>query len=142
MGLLVEGKWQDQWYDTKKSNGKFVRQDAGFRNWITADGSAGSSGVGGFKAEAGRYHIYISHACPWANRAAIFRKLKGLEDLISLSVVDHFMGDEGWTFAEAGGEETQDHQFGFKRMHQSIPRPSRTIADGPLCLSYGTSRAG
>lgn len=119
VGLLVEGKWHDQWYDTKNTGGKFVRQDAGFRNWITADGSAGPSGVGGFKAEAGRYHLYISHACPWANRTAIFRKLKGLEDLISISVVDHFMGAEGWTFAEGGdGEETQDHLFGSSRMHQ------------------------
>ena len=118
VGLLVEGKWHDQWYDTKNTGGKFVRQDAGFRNWITADGSAGPSGVGGFKAEAGRYHLYISHACPWANRTAIFRKLKGLEDLISISVVDHFMGAEGWTFAEAEGDETQDHLFGSSRMHQ------------------------
>lgn len=117
MGLLVEGVWKDQWYDTKKSGGKFVRSDAGFRNWVTADGTAGPSGEGGFKAEAGRYHLYISHACPWANRAAVFRKLKGLEDAISLSVVDWFMGDEGWTFGEEGGD-TRDTENGFSRMHQ------------------------
>ena len=118
MGLLVDGEWKDQWYDTKKSGGKFVRSDAGFRNWITADGSAGPSGEGGFKAEAGRYHLYISHACPWANRTAIFRKLKGLEDAISLSVVDHFMGSEGWTFNGEGDGSTKDHINGFDRMHQ------------------------
>ncbi|MEM9734461.1 MAG: glutathione S-transferase family protein [Pseudomonadota bacterium] len=117
MGLLVKGVWQDQWYDTKKSGGKFVRSDAGFRNWVTADGSAGPSGEGGFKAEAGRYQLYISHACPWANRAAIFRKLKSLEEAISLSVVDWFMGDEGWTFGEEG-TETRDTENGFARMHQ------------------------
>jgi len=118
MGLLVEGKWVDQWYDTKKSGGKFVRSDAGFRNWVTVDGSAGPTGDAGFKAEAGRYHLYISHACPWANRAAIFRKLKGLENAISLSVVDHFMGSEGWTFNEEEGAGTTDDLFGSTRMHQ------------------------
>ena len=117
MGLLVEGEWKDQWYDTKKSGGKFVRSDAGFRNWITEDGGAGPTGEAGFKAEAGRYHLYISHACPWANRAAIFRKLKGLESAISLSVVDHFMGDEGWTFGEEKDGSTVDHINSFSRMH-------------------------
>ncbi|MEL7274655.1 MAG: glutathione S-transferase family protein [Pseudomonadota bacterium] len=117
MGLLVEGVWKDQWYDTKKSGGKFVRSDAGFRNWVTADGSPGPSGEGGFKAEAERYHLYISHACPWANRAAILRTLKGLEDAISISVVDWFMGDEGWTFSEEGND-TSDTENGFSRMHQ------------------------
>ncbi len=118
MGLLVEGEWKDQWYDTKSSGGKFVRSDAGFRNWVTADGAAGPSGEGGFKAESNRYHLYISHACPWANRVAIFRKLKGLEDHISLSVVDHFMGDEGWTFNGESDGSTQDHIHNFERMHQ------------------------
>ena len=103
MGLLQEGVWVDQWYDTKNSNGKFVRKQSSFRNWVTADGNAGPTGEGGFKAEAGRYHLYISHACPWAHRALIFRSLKGLEDMISLSVVHWFMGDEGWTFQEGDG---------------------------------------
>lgn len=103
MGLLVEGKWQDQWYDTKKSGGRFVRQDSVFRNWVTADGAPGPSGRAGFKAEPGRYHLYISHACPWAHRTVIFRKLKGLEDMIDVSVVDHFMGDEGWWFSDNPG---------------------------------------
>ena len=103
MGLLVDGQWQDKWYDTEVSGGRFVREDAGFRNWVTADGSAGPIGVGGFKAEANRYHLYVSLACPWAHRTTIYRKLKGLEDMISLSVVHPFMGDKGWTFAEGAG---------------------------------------
>ena len=103
MGLLVDGQWQDKWYDTEASGGRFVREDAGFRNWVTADGSAGTTGVGGFKAEANRYHLYVSLACPWAHRTTIYRKLKGLEDMISLSVVHPFMGDKGWTFAEGAG---------------------------------------
>lgn len=103
MGLLVDGQWQDKWYDTEASGGRFVREDAGFRNWVTADGSAGLTGVGGFKAEANRYHLYVSLACPWAHRTTIYRKLKGLEDMISLSVVHPFMGDKGWTFTEGAG---------------------------------------
>ena len=103
MGLLVDGQWQDKWYDTEASGGRFEREDAGFRNWVTVDGSAGQSGVGGFKAEANRYHLYVSLACPWAHRTTIYRKLKGLEDMISLSVVHPFMGDKGWTFAEGAG---------------------------------------
>ena len=100
MGLLVEGKWSTDWYDTKVTDGRFVRQSAGFRNWITTDGSAGSSGEGGFKAETGRYHLYVSLACPWAHRTLIFRALKGLEEMISVSVVNAFMGDKGWTFED------------------------------------------
>lgn len=103
MGLLVDGQWQDQWYDTKASGGRFQREDARFRNWITADGRAGPSAVGGFEAEPDRYHLYVSLACPWAHRTTIYRKLKGLEDMISLSVVHPFMGEEGWTFAEGEG---------------------------------------
>ena len=103
MGLLVDGQWQDKWYDTEASGGRFEREDAGFRNWVTVDGSAGPTGVGGFKAEANRYHLYVSLACPWAHRTTIYRKLKGLEDMISLSVVHSFMGDKGWTFAEGAG---------------------------------------
>ena len=103
MGLLVDGQWQDKWYDTKASEGRFEREDAGFRNWVSADGSAGPSGIGGFKAEPNRYHLYVSLACPWAHRTTIYRKLKGLEDMISLSIVHPFMGDKGWTFAEGAG---------------------------------------
>ena len=99
MGLLVDGKWQDQWYDTKSTGGRFVRKDSQFRNWVTPDGSAGPTGEGGFKAEANRYHLYISYACPWASRTLIMRKLKGLEEMISISVVHPYMGENGWTFA-------------------------------------------
>lgn len=103
MGLLVEGKWVDRWYDTDKNKGAFKRKKSQFRNWVTADGSAGPSGKGGFKAEPDRYHLYVSLACPWANRALIFRHLKGLEEMIDLSVVHWHMADHGWTFEEGDG---------------------------------------
>jgi len=103
MGLLVDGKWQDKWYDTEGSGGRFEREDAGFRNWVTVNGSAGPTGVGGFKAEPDRYHLYVSLACPWAHRTLIYRKLKGLEDIIPISVVHPYMGENGWTFAEGKG---------------------------------------
>ncbi|MCZ6554872.1 MAG: glutathione S-transferase family protein [Candidatus Dadabacteria bacterium] len=97
MGLLVEGKWQDKWYDTKSTGGRFVRRESQFRDWITADGSSG------FKAEPDRYHLYISLACPWAHRTLIFRKLKKLEDIISLSIVDPLMQENGWEFTDYPG---------------------------------------
>ncbi len=103
MGLLVDGKWQDRWYDTSKAGGRFIRSDAQFRNWVTADGRAGPSGTAGFKAESGRYHLYVSMACPWANRTLIFRVLKGLEQHISVSVVHWHMAEKGWTFKPAEG---------------------------------------
>src|SRR5690554_6385413 len=103
MGLLIDGKWHDQWYDTSSTGGRFVRSDAQFRNWVTPDGTPGPSGAGGFKAEAGRYHLYVSLACPWANRVLIFRALKGLQDMISVSVVNPYMDDQGWTFEPAPG---------------------------------------
>jgi putative glutathione S-transferase len=103
MGLLVDGVWQDQWYDTQSTHGRFVRNEAVFRDWITADGGKGPSGEGGFQAEPGRYHLYVSLACPWAHRTLIFRKLKRLDDVISVSVVDPFMGEDGWTFSDFPG---------------------------------------
>ncbi|MEK6198937.1 MAG: glutathione S-transferase family protein [Psychrobacter sp.] len=103
MGLLVDGQWQDKWYDTEANNGRFQREDAGFRNWVTVDGRAGPTGIEGFKAEPDRYHLYVSLACPWAHRALIYRKLKGLEDLIPISVVNPYMGEHGWTFADGAG---------------------------------------
>ncbi|KPP88002.1 MAG: putative glutathione S-transferase [Rhodobacteraceae bacterium HLUCCO07] len=99
MGQLVEGTWQSGWYDTRSSGGAFRRSAAVFRNWITPDGAPGPSGAGGFKAESGRYHLYVSHACPWAHRTLIFRSLKGLEDHVGLSVVHPDMLDDGWSFA-------------------------------------------
>ncbi len=117
MGLLVDGQWHDQWYDTDSTGGKFERSESQFRNWVTADGSAGPSGAAGFKAQAGRYHLYVSLACPWAHRTLIFRKLKGLESMISVSVVNPLMGEQGWTFAEGPGV-VADPLFQADYMHQ------------------------
>jgi len=103
VGLLVDGEWRDQWYDTKATGGRFKRDISRFRNWVTPDGEAGSTGASDFRAEAGRYHLYVSYACPWAHRTLIFRKLKGLEDMISLSVVHWYMAENGWTFADGDG---------------------------------------
>lgn len=97
MGMLVYGEWQDVWYDTKASDGAFIRSETAFRQRITADGSSG------FPADAGRYHLYVALACPWAHRVLIYRALKGLEQAISLSVVSSFMGIKGWSFADEPG---------------------------------------
>lgn len=113
MGLLIDGEWHDNWYDTAKSGGTFKRTESGFRNWITADGSAGHSGTHGFEAQAGRYHLYVSHACPWAHRTLIFRALKGLEALIDVSVVHPDMLGDGWTFDTDFEGTTGDTQFGL-----------------------------
>ncbi len=117
MGLLQNGKWVDQWYDTASTGGRFVRNASQFRNWITQDGSAGPSGIGGFQAEKDRYHLYVSHACPWAHRTMIFRMLKGLEEMISYSVVHWLMLDEGWTF-ETGEGVIADPLHNATRLHQ------------------------
>jgi len=117
MGLLVNGKWSDTWYDTKKSDGNFEREAAQLRNWITADGQAGPSGSAGFKAESGRYHLYVSLACPWAHRTLIFRQIKGLSEHISVSVVSPDMLNEGWSFNKAEGS-TGDSLYNFNFMHQ------------------------
>ncbi len=103
MGLLVNGEWQDRWYDTKATDGHFARSQSQFRHWITTDGSAGPTGAAGFKAETGRYHLYVSLACPWAHRTLIFRVLKGLASSISVSVVNPLMKEHGWTFDPAPG---------------------------------------
>ena len=95
MGLLVNGEWVDQWYDTKKG-GEFRRQDSRFRNWLTLNGEVGPNGEQGFKAEKGRYHLYVSLACPWAHRTLIFRELKQLRDIIDVTVVDPIMLENGW----------------------------------------------
>ncbi|MFO1067760.1 MAG: glutathione S-transferase family protein [Geminicoccaceae bacterium] len=117
MGQLVDGRWHDVWYDTGSTGGRFVRSDARFRNWVTADGSPGPSGAGGFRAEAGRYHLYVSLACPWAHRTLIYRALKGLEGLIDVSVVHWLMRENGWTFAPGPGC-TGDRLQGFEFLHQ------------------------
>ncbi len=118
MGLLVEGKWHDTWYDTESTGGAFKRSAAQFRNWLTADGSAGPSGKGGFKAESGRYHLYVSYACPWAHRTLIFRELKGLSDLVTVSVVHPDMLDKGWTFVRDNDGATGDNLYGLDFAHQ------------------------
>ena len=123
MGLLVDGQWHDVWYDTKASQGRFVRSESKFRNWITADGSAGPSGRAGFRAEPGRYHLYAAFACPWAHRTLIMRELKGLQPLISVSAVNSYMGAEGWTFAP-GPETIADSVNHVQRVYELY-----TIAD-------------
>ncbi|WP_424832627.1 glutathione S-transferase family protein [Ruegeria sp.] len=122
MGLLVDGVWHDRWYDTKSNDGAFKRSAAQFRNWITQDGSAGPSGKAGFAAESGRYHLYVSHACPWAHRTLIFRELKGLTDHIQVSVVHPDMLDKGWTFQTDDHGATGDPLFGFDHAHQIYTR--------------------
>ncbi|MNQ60332.1 Glutathionyl-hydroquinone reductase YqjG [compost metagenome] len=116
MGLLVDGRWQDKWYESSK-DGAFQREQAQRRNWLTADGKPGPTGVGGFAAEPGRYHLYVSLACPWAHRTLILRKLKGLENLIDVSVVSWLMLENGWTFDQSLGS-TGDKLDHFDFMHQ------------------------
>jgi putative glutathione S-transferase len=121
MGLLQDGKWVDQWYDTSSTGGHFKRKASQFRHWITADGSAGLSGDADFKAEKDRYHLYVSLACPWAHRTLIFRALKGLEDFISVSVVDPLMLENGWEFRpenERTAGASEDHLFGSDYLYQ------------------------
>ncbi len=117
MGKLVKGIWHDVWYDTKATKGEFKRGESQFRHWITADGSAGPTGKAGFRAEADRYHLYISLACPWAHRTLIFRKLKQLEDIISLSIVHPDMLENGWEF-KVEGKSQGDDVHGFDFVHQ------------------------
>ncbi|WP_378949274.1 glutathione S-transferase family protein [Mesorhizobium sp. ANAO-SY3R2] len=127
MGLLVEGKWQDRWYDTKSTGGKFVRSHAQWRDWITVDGKPAEGRIRGFKAEPGRYHLYVSLACPWAHRTLIFRALKKLEDIISVSVVHHYMGENGWTFRTDDGA-TGDTLYGLDYLHQIYTKADPTYS--------------
>jgi len=117
MGLLVDGNWADRWYDTESTGGKFVRSEAQWRDWVTVDGRPAEGRTRGFKAEPGRYHLYVSLACPWAHRTLILRKLKRLEDVISVSVVHHYMGKDGWTFLAKDGA-TGDQLYGLDFLHQ------------------------
>ena len=128
MGLLVDGVWHDQWYDTKASGGAFVRSTAKFRNWITADSSAGPTGEGGFPAELDRYHLYVSHACPWAHRALIFRALKGLNDHITVSVVHPDMLSDGWTFETDEHGATGDTLYGLAFARDIYIKADSTIS--------------
>lgn len=117
MGQLIDGKWHDVWYDTKSTGGAFKRSQAKFRNWITSDGEAGPSGVGGFTAEAGRYHLYVSLACPWAHRTLIFRQIKDLSDLIDVSVVHPDMLSEGWSLNDDYPGATGDKLYDVPLLH-------------------------
>lgn len=126
MGLLVDGIWQDKWYDTGKS-GRFERAQSQFRDFVTADGSPAPGRTRAFKAEPGRYHLYVSLACPWAHRTLIFRKLKKLEDVISVSVVHHFMGEHGWTFLAEDGA-TGDTLYGLDYLHQIYTKADPTYS--------------
>lgn len=125
MGLLVNGVWRDQWYDTSK-DGSYKRKESAFRNWVTADGEAGPTGEGGFVAESGRYHLYVSLACPWAHRTLIFRQLKGLAEHVSVSVVHPNMLEQGWTFGTdfdaAAGLPMGDALFENDYLHQIYTR--------------------
>ncbi|MEM8956525.1 MAG: glutathione S-transferase family protein [Pseudomonadota bacterium] len=118
MGLLIDGVWHDSWYDTKKSGGAFVRSTAKYRNWITSDGAPGPSGEGGFVAESGRYHLYVSHACPWAHRTLIFRQIKGLEDHVTVNVVHPDMLSEGWSLADDYPGATGDTVLGKRYLRE------------------------
>ncbi|QQN62301.1 glutathione S-transferase family protein [Bradyrhizobium diazoefficiens] len=117
MGLMLDGRWHDRRLDSAADGGRFVRSESQFRNWITADGKPGPSGSGGFRAETGRYHLYVSLACPWAHRTLIFQVIKGLEDAISVSIVHWLMGSEGWTFEEGDGV-SGDPVNGARRLYE------------------------
>ncbi|MCB8882988.1 glutathione S-transferase family protein [Acidisoma cellulosilytica] len=117
MGVMIEGRWHDRWYDTKASEGRFVRSESQFRNWVTPDGEPGPTGSGGFKAEPGRYHLYVALACPWSHRTLMFRALKGLAETITVSTTHWFMGAEGWTFEDGPGV-VPDPIHGARRVHE------------------------
>ena len=121
--MLVNGKWTEDWQPVQATDrkGGFVRQISGFRNWVTPDGQAGPTGEAGFKAEAGRYHLYVALICPWASRALIARKIKGLSDLISYSVVEPALSQQGWRFGSYPGA-TSDHINNVTYMHEIYTR--------------------
>ncbi len=122
MGALIDGVWHEAGIDTKATGGKFIRSQSQFRNWITADGSAGPSGADGFAAESGRYHLYVSHACPWAHRTLIFRALKGLAPHIAVSVVHPDMLSNGWTFDASFDGATGDQLHGSDYAYEIYTR--------------------
>lgn len=128
MGLLVDGVWKDRWYDTDKHGGRFQRWTSPFRNWVTPDGAPGPTGVGGFKAEPGRYHLYVSYACPWAHRTLMYRALKGLEGMISVSVVHWLMRENGWTFAADKDGIVGDDLYGSDFLYQIYLKADPTFS--------------
>ncbi|KPQ07405.1 MAG: putative glutathione S-transferase [Rhodobacteraceae bacterium HLUCCA12] len=128
MGKLIDGEWVKEWYDTKSTGGAFQRDTSRFRNWVTADGAPGPSGEGGFKAESGRYHLYVSYACPWAHRALIFRALKGLDDHIDVSAVHPDMLDEGWEFRTDFDGATGDRLHGARYLREVYTRADPKVS--------------
>ena len=118
MGQLVDGVWHDAWYETKKSGGAFVRSTAKYRDWVTPDGAPGPSGEGGFAAESGRYHLYVSNACPWAHRTLIFREIKGLADHVTVDVVHPDMLSDGWSLADDYPGATGDRVLGKRYLRE------------------------
>ncbi|MEI7173413.1 glutathione S-transferase family protein [Pectobacterium carotovorum] len=125
MGQLVDGVWHDTWYETKSTGGHFKRSESAFRSWVTPDGAPGLTGKGGFPAQSGRYHLYVSLACPWAHRTLLMRQLKGLEDHIAISVVHPLMLDHGWTFdtdfEAATGDSLYQHEFLYQLYLHAMP---------------------
>ncbi|KHT06603.1 glutathione S-transferase family protein [Pectobacterium brasiliense] len=125
MGQLVDGVWHDTWYETKSTGGHFKRSESAFRNWVTPDGAPGLTGKGGFPAQSGRYHLYVSLACPWAHRTLLMRQLKGLTDHIAVSVVHPLMLDHGWTFGTdfeaATGDSLYQHEFLYQLYLHAMP---------------------
>lgn len=128
MGRLIDGEWSSEWYDTRATGGAFKRDTAKFRNWVTADGAPGPTGEGGFKAQSGRYHLYVSYACPWAHRTLIFRAVKGLTDHIDVSVVHPDMLDNGWEFRTDFPGATGDRLHGAEFMHQVYTRADPEVS--------------
>lgn len=128
MGQLIDGEWITESEIAKTEGGAFKRPDASFRNWVTPDGRPGPAGVGGFAAESGRYHLYVSLACPWAHRTLIFRKLKGLEPHISVDVVHPDMREMGWSFATDFPGATGDSLFGSEYLHQIYQRADPAVS--------------
>src|SRR5271170_5688825 len=141
--MLVDGKWSEAWrpVDVTDAKGGFVRQVSGFRDWVTADGAAGPTGRSGFRAERGRYHLYASFGCPWATRVLIARKLKRLEDVISVAIVEPVMTDQGWRFGDGPGAD-HDSVNGATYLHEIYTRADRISPAVRPFPPYGTSSAG
>lgn len=127
--MLVNGKWQENWQpvQAKDDEGRFIRQTSSFRNWITPDGAPGPTGSGGFKAETGRYHLYVAYICPWASRALMARQLKGLQDVIGVTVVNPRLTDQGWRFGGYPGAD-EDALNGAHYMHELYTRADPTVS--------------
>ena len=142
MGQLIDGRWEAGDANPKTSDGAFERKESVFRNWVTADGAPGPTGAGGFAAESGRYHLYVSYACPWAHRALIYRAVKGLAAHITVDVVHPFMLDDGWTFDTGFPGTTGDTLLGKRFLREVYLEPTRRRRPRSPCPSSGTVRPG